>query len=144
MTSAIVSGITLYEYKWAVNRVAVANLFSTITTDWGDVHFLDKDAPLKLTDQENTTIAISSFVVIFSTIEIALAVCAAWISDSLFTPPQENQILIGQVREVIYLLETLRIQEKRCVLDDITPNSSITRCACVALIAVATVFSLNY
>jgi len=37
-------------------------------------------------------VAISSLVAIFSTIEVALAVCAAWISDSLYQPPQENQV----------------------------------------------------
>jgi len=98
MTSAIVSGITVYEYKWAVGRVLVANLVATITTEWDDVHFADKDAALKLTDQENTAVAISSLIAIFSTIEVALALCAAWISDSLYQPPQENQI--SQARNV--------------------------------------------
>ena len=96
----------MYHYKWAVGRVAVANLF-TSKMDWDDVHFVDKDAPLKLTDQENTTVAIISFVVIFSTIEVALAVWAAWISDSLIQPPEEDEI--SQVCEVIYLLKTREI-----------------------------------
>jgi len=69
-----------------------------------DPHFASKDAPLQLTDQEITAVAISSLVVIFSTIEVALAVCAAWISDSLFQPLQENQI--SQVCKVMQLLRT--------------------------------------
>ena len=103
MTSAIVSGITVYQYKWAVGRILVANLYSAgmyrEVTD-----FANKDVPLKLTDQENTVVAISSLVAIFSTIEVALAVCAAWISDSLLQPPQENQI--SQVCEGISFGDT--------------------------------------
>ena len=106
MTSVIVSAITVYQYKWAVGRILVANLFS-ISSDWDDTHFVSKDAPLELNDQENTAVAISSLVAIFSIIEVALAVCAVWISDSLFQPPQENQI--RQVCEVIHLLGTREI-----------------------------------
>ena len=104
MTSAIVSGITGFEYKLAVNAVLDFNLFVTRTTEWKATHFLNKDAPLKLTDQENTTVAISFLVIIFSTIEIALAFCTVWSSDSLYQPTQENEI--SHVCEVIYLLYT--------------------------------------
>ncbi|XP_068750107.1 uncharacterized protein [Montipora capricornis] len=87
MTSVIVSGITAFQYIWTVNRVLAVNLLRT-----------RKDAALKLTDQENTAVAISSLVAIFCITEVALAVCAAWISDSLFQPPQENQV--SQARNV--------------------------------------------
>ncbi|XP_020606681.1 uncharacterized protein LOC110045420 isoform X2 [Orbicella faveolata] len=97
MTSVIVSGITVYQYKWAVGRILIANLYSAgmyrEVTD-----FANKDVPLKLTDQEKTVVAISSLIAIFSTIEVALGLCAAWISDSLYQPPQENQI--SQARNV--------------------------------------------
>lgn len=85
MTSAIVSGITVYNYQ------QVTNFFST--RGFGEpTLFPDKDTPLKLTDQENTTIAITCLVAVFSIIEVALAVCAAWSGDSLYQPPQEYQI----------------------------------------------------
>ena len=100
LTSAIVSGITVYEYKWAVNGILARNLYSVITSDWGDTHFVDKDAPLELNDQENTMVAISSLIVIVSTIEVALAVCAAWSSDSLYQPTQEHQV--SQVCDISY------------------------------------------
>ncbi|XP_068681238.1 uncharacterized protein [Montipora foliosa] len=87
MTSVIVSGITAFQYIWTVNRVLAVNPLRT-----------RKDAALKLTDQENTAVAISSLVAIFCITEVALAVCAAWISDSLFQPPQENQV--SQARNV--------------------------------------------
>ena len=99
MTSVIVSGIIAYKYIWVVGVVLVNNLYST--TDWRYPQFVKKDAALKLTDQENTALAISSLVAIFCITEVALAVCAAWISDSLFQPPQENQV--SQVCQVIYL-----------------------------------------
>ena len=62
------------------------------------------DLPLSLrthllTDQENTAVAISSLVVIFSTIEISLAVCGAWSSDPPYQSPQQNQV--SQVSVVI-------------------------------------------
>ena len=100
LTSAIVSGITLYEYKWVVSKVVDFNLFITGATDWEDTHFAKKDAPLKLTDQQNTTLAMSSLIVIFSTIEVALAACAAWSSDSLYQQPQDNQV--SQVCDISY------------------------------------------
>ena len=102
MTSVIVSGITAYEYIWAVKRVLAVNLRRT--RNLGSFLFVKKDAALKLTDQENTAVAISSLVAIFCITEVALAVCAAWISDSLFQPPQENQV--SRVCQVIYLLGT--------------------------------------
>ena len=104
MTTVIVSAITVYQYKWAVSRVLIAKLYESKIHGRGDTHFASKDAPLELTDQENTTVAISSLVVIFSIFEVALAVCAAWISDSFFQPLQENQF--SQVCEVIQLLGT--------------------------------------
>ena len=96
MTSAIVSSIIVFEYKWAVSTVLISNLYSVSTAG----HFVDKNAPLELTDQENTMLAISSLVVIFSTIEVALAACAAWSSDSLYQPTQENQV--SQVSDISY------------------------------------------
>ena len=107
MASVIVSGITANEYIWVVHAVLVDNLYSTITTNWRYPLFVKKDAALKLTDQENTAVAISSLVAIFCITEVAVAVCAAWISDSLFQPPQENQV--SQVCQVIYLLGTRQI-----------------------------------
>ena len=87
MTSAIVSGIAVYQYKWTVDIVLVSNLYHANAFDWAD-----KDALLELTEQENTTVAISSLIAIVSTIEVAIAVCAAWSSDSLYQPPDENQV----------------------------------------------------
>ena len=86
MTSVIVSGITAYEYIWAVKIVLADNLWSTRNSV--SFPFVKKDAALKLTDQENTAVAISSLVTIFCITEVALAVCAAWISDSLFQTPK--------------------------------------------------------
>ena len=82
--------------------VQTTNLISSRLSVLEDSRFANKDTPLKLTDQEITVVAISSLVVIFSIIEVALAVCAAWISDSLFQPLQENQN--RQVRKVMQLL----------------------------------------
>ncbi|XP_068681234.1 uncharacterized protein [Montipora foliosa] len=96
MTSVIVSGITAYQYIWTVNRVLAVNLLSTRNS--GSFPFVKKDAALKLTDQKNTAVAISSLVAIFCITEVAIAVCAAWISDSLFQTPQENQV--SQARNV--------------------------------------------
>ena len=100
LTSAIVSSIAVYEYKLAVSRVLVSNLYSINTFLLEETHFVDKDATLKLTDQENTSVAISSLIAIVSTIEVALAVCAAWISNSLYRPPEENQV--SQVCDISY------------------------------------------
>jgi len=101
MTSVIVSAITVFQYQWAVERVLISNVI---------YRFSNKDIALKLTDQENTAVAISSLVVIFSIIEVALAVCAAWISDSLFQPLQESQISLvcevkqfGGIREIAFI-----------------------------------------
>ena len=107
MTSVIVSGITANKYIYAVQAVLVDNLYSSITTNSLDPPFFEKDAALKLADQENTAVAISSLIAVFCITEVALAVCAAWISDSLFQPPQENQV--SQVCQVIYLLGTRQI-----------------------------------
>ncbi|XP_068750100.1 uncharacterized protein [Montipora capricornis] len=90
MTSVIVSGITANKYIWVVESVLTSNLYSS--TNWRYPPFVKKDAAIKLTYQENTAVAVSSFVAIFCITEVALAVCAAWISDSLFQPPQESQI----------------------------------------------------
>lgn len=99
MTSAIVSGLTVYQYQQVLHGILISNFFSSYTGGFGEfTYFLDKDAPLKLTDQEDTTVAITSLVAVFSIIEVPLAVCAAWSSDSLYQPPQENQI--SQVCEV--------------------------------------------
>ena len=92
MTSAIVSGIAVYQYQWAVDRVLVSNLYHANKFGWKETHFADKDALLELTEQENTTVAISSLIAIVSIIEVAIAVCAAWSSDSLYQPPDENQV----------------------------------------------------
>jgi len=70
-------------------------------------YFAIKDTALELTDHGNTAVALSSLVVIFSIIEVALAVCAAWISDSLSEPLQENQI--SQVCEGKHHLGTREI-----------------------------------
>jgi len=94
MTSVIVSAITVYQYKWAVSRVLVAKLYLNPFLEWEYTH-------AELTKQENIAVAISSLVVIFSIIEVALAVCVAWISDSLFQPLQ-----VSQVCEVMQLLRT--------------------------------------
>ena len=99
MTSAIVSGLTVYQYQQVLHGILISNFFSSYAGGFGEfTYFLDKDAPLQLSDQENTTVAITSLVAVFSIIEVPLAVCAAWSSDSLYQPPQENQI--SQVCEV--------------------------------------------
>ncbi|XP_068681241.1 uncharacterized protein [Montipora foliosa] len=90
-----IMGLILVNKSSPSSNLAVLNdnLHSSITTNWRYPPFVKKDAALKLTDQENTVVAaISSLVIIFCITEVALAVCAAWISDSLFQPPQENQI----------------------------------------------------
>ena len=106
LTSAIVSGIAVYQYRWVVSRVLVRNLYRANEFDWDQSHFADKDARLELTEQENTTVAISSLIAIVSTIEVAIAVCAAWSSDSLYQSTQENQV--SQVCD-IYLMEPREI-----------------------------------
>ena len=78
------------------------NLFVT-NYDRDITFFVSKDATLKLTDQENTAVAITSLIVIFSIIEIALAVGGAWSSDSPYQSPQENQV--SHVCKVISLVE---------------------------------------
>ena len=100
LTSAIVSSIAVYQYKWAVSRVVVSNLYSSNTFLWEETHFADKNATLKLDDQENTSVAISSLIAIVSTVEVVFAVCAAWSSDSLYQPTQENQV--SQVCDISY------------------------------------------
>ena len=92
MTSSVVSGLTVDQYKWAMSRILDFNLFFTSPTDFQDTHFADNDAPLKLNDHENTALAISSLIVIICTIEVALSICAAWSSDSLYQQPQGDQI----------------------------------------------------
>lgn len=98
MTSVIVSIITVCEYQWTVEGLLTTSLIPSDSSVWEEPRFANKDIAVKLTDQENIAVAISSLVVIFSIMEIALAVCAAWISDSLFQPLQKNQI--SQVCEV--------------------------------------------
>ena len=100
LTSAIVSSIAVYQYKWAVSRVVVTNLYSSNTFHWEETHFAYKNATLKLDDQENTSVAIGSLIAIVSTIEVVFAVCAAWSSDSLYQPTQENQV--SQVCDISY------------------------------------------
>ena len=102
MTCAIVSGITVYHYKWAVNRMLLVNLLVT-NYNRDSIVFASKDETLKLTDQENTAVAITSLIVIFSIIEIALAVGGTWSSDSPYQSPQENQV--SHVCKVISLVE---------------------------------------
>ena len=101
MTSVIVSGIIAFQYMWVVEVVLEE-------ANWRYPPFVKKDAALKLTDQESTVVAISSLIAVFCITEVALAVCAAWISDSLLKPPQENQV--SQVCQVIYLLGTRQIK----------------------------------
>ena len=113
MTTIIVSGMAVLEYQFAVRRIVDLNLFFTNIEDWmsDEAHFANKGAPLELTDQENTSIAISSLVVIFSAIEIALAVCVALSSDSPYQRSQGRQII--QVCAVLSLMEA---REKKIVL----------------------------
>ena len=101
MTCVIVSGITVYHYQLSLRSVVFENLFPKVIADRDGTFFVNKDEPLKLTDQENTAVAITSLIVIFSIVEIALAVCGAWSSDSPYQPPQGNQV--SQVCEVISL-----------------------------------------
>ena len=157
LTSAIVSGITAYEYRWPVNRVLASNLYTVIiTADWGDTHFVDKDASLELTDQENTTVAISSLIAIVSTIEVALAVCAAWSSDSLYQPTQEHQV--SQVCDISYgatmisfiswhikfsQSKYMKVVVYSMVLHRNFPSRVAPTCTCVALSVLTNVFSIN-
>ena len=90
----------MYQYKWAVDRVLGNNLYSSNRFLWEETLFADKNATFKLDDQANTSIAISSLIAIVSTIEVAFAVCAAWSSDSLHQPTQENQV--SQVCDISY------------------------------------------
>ena len=99
MTSAIVSGVTVYHYQFGLWILLTGNLSHAV---WDGPGFVAKDAPVKLTDQENTAVAIASLVVIFSTIEVALAVCGAWSSDLPHQTPQRNQV--SQVCVVISLM----------------------------------------
>lgn len=101
MTCAIVSGVTVFHYQLSLSGLVFENLFPKMIADWDGTFFVNKDEPLKFTDQENTAVAITSLVVIFSIIEVALAVCGAWSSDSPYQPPQGNQV--SQVCEVISL-----------------------------------------
>ena len=155
LTSAIVSGITAYKYRWAVNRVLTSNLFTVIImTDWRGTLFADKDASPELTDQENTTVAISSLIAIVSTIEVALAVCAAWSSDSLYQPTQEHQV--SQVCDISYgatmisfiswhikfsQSKYMKVVVSSMVLHRNFPSRVAH--ACVALSVLTNVFSIN-
>ena len=106
MTCALVSGVTLYHYQLSLWDVLIENLYQSESVHWDRPHFVPKDAPLKLTDQENTAVAISSLVVIFSTIEIVLAVCGAWSSDPPYQSPQHNQ-----VSQVCVVIAITRVQK---------------------------------
>ena len=152
LTSAIVSSITVYQYKFAVSRVLVVNIYYSNSFHWEETHFVDKDAALRLTDQENTSVAISSLIAIVSTIEVALAVCAAWCSDSLYQPTQENQVSqvcdlsYGATRNNFHTMAQKILTDqntRRCKLDGITPKFSIACCACVVLPVLTNIFSTN-
>ena len=106
MTCALVSGVTLYHYQLSLWDVLIENLYQSESVDWDRPHFVPKDAPLKWTDQENTAVAINSLVVIFSTIDIALAVCGAWSSDPPYQFPQHNQ-----VSQVCVVIPITRVQK---------------------------------
>ena len=88
MACAVVSAVTLYHYQWAIKRVLENNLYDYSL----DSYFTDNEKKPELTDQETTMVAISSLVVLFSLIEIALAVGGARCSDLTYQPPQENQV----------------------------------------------------
>ena len=109
MTCALVSEVTLYHYQCSLWDVLTENLWHSHSEneDWRQSPFVPKDAPLKLTDQENTAVAISSLVVIFSTIEISLAVCGAWSSDPPYQSPQQNQV--SQVCVVIPITRAQKV-----------------------------------
>ena len=92
MACAVVSAVTVYHYHWAINGVLSSNIYDAEASYRRYSHFTDKDAKHKFTDQEKTMIAISSLVLIFSIIEIALAVGGARCSDLRYQPPQENQV----------------------------------------------------
>ena len=152
LTSAIVSSIAVYQYKWAVSRVVVTNLYSSNTFHWEETHFAYKNATLKLDDQENTSVAIGSLIAIVSTIEVAFAVCAAWSSDSFYQPTQENQV--SQVCDISYgatrnkfntMAQKILANQntRRCKLDGITPKFSIACFACVVLPVLTNIFSIN-
>ena len=92
LACAVVSAVTVYHYGWAINQVQATSLYSSTRRSIRSTYFVDEDTKLKLSDQENTMVAISSLVVIFCIIEIALAVGSASSSDSSYQPPQENQV----------------------------------------------------
>ncbi|KAL9962423.1 hypothetical protein ACROYT_G031527 [Oculina patagonica] len=92
IASAVVSAVTVYHYQWAINRLLGSNLFDVPAFRRTSSYFTESDKKLELTKHENTMLAVSSLVVIFSIIEIALAVGSAKSSDLRYQPPQENPI----------------------------------------------------
>ena len=92
MACAVVSAVTVYHYRWAIDGVLSSNIYDAEASYRTSSYFADKDAKHKLTDKEKTMIAISSLVVIFSIIEIALTVGGARCSDLTYQPQQENQV----------------------------------------------------
>lgn len=94
MACAVVSAVTVYRYQLSIHDVLSSNIFDPEASyRTSSQHFFaGKDAKHKLDDQEKAMIAISSLVLIFSIIEIALAVGGARSSDLRNQPPQENQV----------------------------------------------------
>ncbi|XP_078384013.1 uncharacterized protein LOC144666446 isoform X2 [Oculina patagonica] len=89
MACAVVCAVTVYHYQWAINFVLASNLLNRRSSSY----FVDNDdKKLEFTKQENIMLAVSVLVVVFSLIEIALAVGSAKSSDLRYQPPQENQV----------------------------------------------------
>ena len=95
----MVSAVTVRYYGDGINAVLFYNLLTIRTYTSIFSFFTDKDIKPELAKQEKTMVAISLLVVVFSLIEIALAVASARSSDSCYQTPQENQV--SQLYQVI-------------------------------------------
>ncbi|XP_078384014.1 uncharacterized protein LOC144666447 [Oculina patagonica] len=85
---AALSTATMYHYQWGIGTLL--HIKHSLAGD--SSYLVDKDAKLEFTDQENTMLAISSLAIVFSIIEIILAVASAKSCSGLaHEPPQENQ-----------------------------------------------------
>ena len=68
-----VSAATMYRYHWAIGVLWDFKYRDQYIFSW----LVDKENKVEFTDQENTMLAISSLVIVFSIIEIVLAFASA-------------------------------------------------------------------
>ena len=99
LACAVLSALTLLPYHLAISGVLSGNLFHD--QDSSTAYFISRGKFPELTDQENTMIAISTLVLIFSIIEIAVAVGSAGISDSCYQPPHAQESQVSPVCQAI-------------------------------------------